>query len=137
MAMPENQTVLIVEDEPLIRRALLTLLQHRGFRTLSAETGAECLRIARARRPDVILLNIQLPDTDGWRIHDELLREPDPVTAPVIAITGFPAAISRLAALENGFAAFLEKPFRYSELLCVLQSVMRADGRAARSESAD
>lgn len=117
-------TVLIVDDEPLIRQALSSLLVRRGFETVTAASGEEALRMARERRPDVILLNMQLPDRTGWQVHDELADIPGLADVPIIAITGFPAAISRLTALQNGFAAFLEKPFRYTDLMRTLESAL-------------
>jgi len=122
--MTEPQSVLVVDDEPMIRGAIAALLRRRGYRPVVADSGEAGIRLARESRPSLILLNIQLPDRSGWEVHDEIAAEPLLRGVPIIAITGFPAAVSRLSALQNGFAGFLEKPFRYADLMDVIRQAL-------------
>jgi CheY-like chemotaxis protein len=126
--MDPTATILIVDDEPVIRHALVTLLRRHGYGTLTAETGEQGSRIARELQPHLILLNIQLPGKNGWEVQRELAADPVTQSIPVVAITGFPSGISRNAAIENGFSGFLEKPFRYSQLIAALDQVLAAPG---------
>jgi CheY-like chemotaxis protein len=136
LTMDSSITVLVIDDEPLIRRALASLLRRRGFVPLSADTGERGILLARTHSPDLVLLNIQLPDRSGWEVQDVLARDPATRDIPIVAITGFPAAVSRLSALQNGFAGFLEKPFRYADLMDSIHSALGADAVAAgRSEA--
>jgi len=134
--MVKTTTVLVIDDEPLIRSALASLLRRRGLLPLTADTGERGILLARESAPDLVLLNIQLPDRSGWEVHDVLADDPATRDIPIIAITGFPAAVSRLSALKNGFAGFLEKPFRYADLMNAIRSALGADGVIAGAPEA-
>ncbi|HZP72422.1 MAG TPA: response regulator [Gaiellaceae bacterium] len=106
--------VLVVDDDARNRKLVRDVLHASGVAVLEAETGAAAVGLAREHRPDVVLMDVRLPDLDG----DAVLRllAADPVTAdiPVVALTALSGA--RAALLAAGFAGYLEKPIDVLEL---------------------
>ena len=101
-------SVLIVDDEILIRKSLSKVLRARGFAVESASTGAEGLEKAAADRPQVMILDMRLPDTDGLSVLRQV-REIDPLLQ-VIVITAFGDVQSAVDAMKLGACDFLRKP---------------------------
>lgn len=118
-------TVLIVDDNVSSRRMYAKAMRHYGYRVLEAGDGAEGVRLARAERPDVILMDIAMPVLDAWGAMRLLQSSPSTSSIPVVALTGFTSAGDRAGALEAGFASFLPKP---CEPRRVLQEVRRLTG---------
>ncbi len=102
--------VLIVDDAPDNREAYVEYLRFRGFRTLEAGTGGEAIALARSHHPDVILLDMRLPDIDGLEVSRILRADPGLQQAKIIAVSAavFPADVA--AALASGCHVFLQKP---------------------------
>ena len=115
-------TILIVEDEPPIRRLLRTTLGANDYRTLEAGTGAEALSALRHHRPDLVLLDLGLPDVDGQRLIGEI-RKLGPVPIVVLSSRGDEAA--KVAALDSGADDYVTKPFGADELLARLRAALR------------
>src|SRR5690606_9680710 len=99
-------TVLIVDDNVSSRRMYAKAMRHYGYRVLEAGDGAEGVRLARAERPDVILMDIAMPVLDAWGAMRLLRSSPSTSSIPVVALTGFTSAGDRAGALEAGFASF-------------------------------
>jgi two-component system cell cycle response regulator DivK len=102
--------VLIVDDNEQNAKLVRDVLQAAGFRTIEAETGAEALRRASVDRPDVILLDIRLPDLDGSEVARRLKGDPRTADIPVVALTSLALAEGGEWFLEAGFDGYLEKP---------------------------
>src|SRR5512132_4430384 len=100
-------TLLIVEDDPPIRRLLRTTLGAHDYRTLEAATGAEALSALRHYRPDLVLLDLGLPDMDGLALIAKI-RESGPVPIVVLSSRGDEAA--KVAALDSGADDYVTKP---------------------------
>ncbi|MEO7272225.1 MAG: response regulator [Vicinamibacterales bacterium] len=102
--------VLIVDDALDNREAYVEYLRFRGFRTLEAGTGSEALALARAHTPDVILLDMRLPDIDGLEVSRVVRADPALRQSKIIAVSAavFPADVA--AALASGCHLFLQKP---------------------------
>ena len=102
--------VLIVDDAPDNREAYAEYLRFRGFRTLEAGTGAEAIALARSQQPDVILLDMRLPDIDGLEVSRLVRADPALHQSKIIAVSAavFPADVA--AALDSGCHVFLQKP---------------------------
>jgi DNA-binding response OmpR family regulator len=117
--------ILIVEDNELLQEAYREVLRMSGYRTVSALTGEEALRLAREQAPNLILLDIMLPDLLGWEIQQRLASDLPTRSVPVVEVSaiGDPDAPSR--AQEAGFAAFLPKPVRIAELVRQVEAVLR------------
>jgi two-component system KDP operon response regulator KdpE len=115
-------TILIVEDEPPIRRLLRTTLGAHEYRTLEAATGAEALSALRHHRPDLVLLDLGLPDIEGLALIGRI-RELSPVPIVVLSSRGEEAA--KVAALDAGADDYVTKPFGADELLARLRAALR------------
>ncbi|HEY3271316.1 MAG TPA: response regulator [Geothrix sp.] len=121
--------VLLVEDEPQMRRFLRVALEGSGYRYLEATTGGEGLALAAQHRPDVILLDLGLPDMDGL---DLMTRLREWTQTPVIVISARGQETDKIGALDVGADDYLTKPFGTGELLARIRVALRhADPGAA------
>ena len=115
-------TLVVVEDEPQIRRFLRTALGTHGYRVIEAETGHQGLIEAAARNPDLLILDLGLPDMDGVQVIRQL-REWS--TLPVIVLSARSEEMNKIAALDAGADDYLTKPFSVGELLARLRVALR------------
>jgi two-component system, OmpR family, KDP operon response regulator KdpE len=118
----DEVTILIVEDEPPIRRLLRATLGAHDYRTLEASTGAEALSALRHHRPDLVLLDLGLPDIDGQALIGRI-RQISPVPIVVLSSRGDEAA--KVAALDAGADDYVTKPFGADELMARLRAALR------------
>ncbi len=114
---PLDKTVLVVEDNDLNMKLFHDVLEADGYNILQAKDGMEGWRIAREQRPDLIIMDIQLPDVSGlevakWLKDDETLK-----SIPVIAITAFVMAGDKVKILEGGCDAYIAKPISIPDFL--------------------
>jgi two-component system, OmpR family, KDP operon response regulator KdpE len=117
-----GQRVLVVDDEPQIQRFLTVALSAAGFQVLAAETGAEALRLAATGAPDVIVLDLGLPDRDG----KDVLREIRQFSAtPVLILSARDREAEKIEALDLGADDYVEKPFGIGELTARLRAALR------------
>ena len=130
----QQRMVLIVEDEEAITTPLAEALGREGFRTEVAGTLADGLRIASAQRPDLVLLDVMLPDGSGF----DLLRELRSAGAtPVIMLTARGEEIDRVTGLELGADDYVVKPFSARELVARIRAVLRRSSAVATPVSHD
>jgi two-component system KDP operon response regulator KdpE len=122
MPSPSPTTVLIVDDERAIRRFLRSTLEAQGYAAVEAATGAEGLRAVRHHRPDLILLDLGLPDRDGLALVPELRALTD---APLLVLTVRDAEASKVEALDAGADDYVTKPFGAPELLARMRAALR------------
>jgi two-component system KDP operon response regulator KdpE len=115
-------TVLVVDDEPQIRRALVTNLKAREYEVLQAATGEEALRLAAERRPDVVILDIGLPGMDGIEVVHGIRGWSD---VPIIMLSVRRDESDKVEALDAGADDYLTKPFGMGELLARLRAALR------------
>ena len=120
--------VVLIEDEPQIRRFLRTVLPEHGYALFEAETGKQGLVEAAVRKPDVVILDLGLPDMDGVDVVGRL-REWSQV--PVIVLSARAQETDKVAALDAGADDYVTKPFGVGELLARLRVALR---RVTRSE---
>jgi two-component system KDP operon response regulator KdpE len=121
--------ILLVEDEAPIRHFLRTSLQAEGYRLIEAETAEKALRTAAQQPPDLVLLDLGLPDLDG---QDALRRFREWLHAPIIVLSARDQEKQKVAALDGGADDYLTKPFSPAELLARIRVALR---HAARLES--
>ncbi|MFF1823695.1 response regulator transcription factor [Kribbella sp. NPDC058245] len=126
--MPETR-VLVVDDEENILAMLTTTLRFAGFTVASAATGSEALEQAREFRPEVIVLDVMLPDLDGFEVCRRLRR--DGVDAPVLFLTARDAREDKVAGLTLGGDDYVTKPFDLDELVARIKVLLRR-GRSVR-----
>lgn len=114
--------VLVIDDETQIHRFLKPALEAAGYSVERADTGAEGLRLAAGRAPDVVLLDLGLPDMDGQTVLQKL-REFS--TVPVIVLSAREREQDKIAALDVGADDYVEKPFSVGELLARIRTALR------------
>ena len=125
--------ILIVDDEPAIRRAVATILGHQGFQVDAAETGERALAAVAGHRPDLILLDLGLPDIDGLDLIRQI-RERDNIPIVVLSVRG--AERDKVSALDLGADDYLTKPFGVDELLARIRVALRHAARPATGAAA-
>jgi len=118
----ENGSVLAIEDDPDVRDLLGSRLRRAGYLVHLAATGREGLRTFHQARPDVVVLDLSLPDLDGW---DVLARIRELSDAPVLVLTGRAAESDKVRGLDAGADDYLTKPFGLDELLARLRALRR------------
>jgi two-component system, cell cycle response regulator DivK len=111
------RTILVVEDQEDNRQILRDLLGSAGFRIVEAHDGAQALTVARSQRPDLILMDIQLPLVDGYEATRSIKREPELKHIPVIAVTSYALSGDEQRAREAGCDAYVAKPYSTRHLL--------------------
>lgn len=118
--------ILIVEDNEKNMKLVRDVLQFKGYTTLEATTGAGGVRLAKAHKPDLILMDIQLPDIDGVTALAQIRADPDMKRIPVVAVSAsvMPDDQQRIAA--SGFDAFVTKPINVKSFL---ETVARYAGK--------
>ncbi len=117
-----SETVLLVDDEPGILTALANVLNDEGYRTLSTRSGVEAVAIYRERRPDVVFLDVWLPDRDGLETL-QALREEDPAAA-VVMMSGHGTASTAAKAIKMGAVDYLEKPLSYDQAVETVRTAL-------------
>lgn len=122
-----QKTILVIEDNEMnmkLMRAVLNLGPYRMIEAFDAETGLE---LARQERPDMILMDIQLPGMDGLSATRIIKADKDLMEIPVIAISGFATDNDKDAAMEVGFGAYIVKPFNVKALLEQIDHLLNTD----------
>src|SRR6202789_1226086 len=121
-------TVLVVEDERKLRDFIRSYLERAGFSVLSTGSGAEAITMARAAEPDLVVLDLGLPDLSGETVAAEL-RSMSPI--PIVMLTAKAAEEDRIRGLELGADDYVTKPFSPRELVLRVQAILRRGGGAA------
>ena len=119
---PSGHHVLVIEDEQPIRRFLKASLTNEGYRVSEAVTGGEGLRMAAAGPPDLIVLDLGLPDIDG---QDVLKRLREWYTSPIIVLSARDEEPQKIRALDSGADDYVTKPFGVGELLARMRTALR------------
>jgi two-component system phosphate regulon response regulator PhoB len=128
--------ILIVEDEPDLAQVLEYNLKDKGHTVHVASRGAEGLRIAREKRPDLVLLDLMLPDIPGTEVCKQLKTDPTLRGIQVVMLTAKGEEIDRVLGFELGADDYVVKPFSVRELLLRIQAILRRSGAAAAAEPA-
>jgi two-component system OmpR family response regulator len=115
--------ILVVDDEPSIVDAVATALRYEGFEVDEAATGREALKVAEARRPDVIVLDVMLPDLDGLQVTRRLRQ--DGIRTPVVFLTARDATEDKIEGLTVGGDDYVTKPFSLEELIARVRAILR------------
>ena len=119
-----NELILIVEDNEKNLKLVRDVLQYKGYQTIEAGTGEEGVRLARARIPDLVLMDIQLPGMDGIRALGELRADPTTRAIPVIAVTASAMTHDRKKIMAAGFDGYQSKPIKVKELMDAVREML-------------
>jgi CheY-like chemotaxis protein len=120
---------LLVEDNANNRYLFTLLLQHAGFSVVVAPDGMSGLEMARTERPDVILLDIQMPEMDGYDVAQRLKQDQALLAIPLIGVSSFAMPGDREKAIKSGFVGYIEKPVdpdRFADTVRKLLETARA-----------
>ncbi len=117
-----NGKVLVVEDEPSLIETLDYSLRRQGYEVITASDGRKALDVARAQRPDLIVLDIMLPGLDGFEVCRILRQE---MSVPILMLTARTEEIDKVVGLEVGADDYLTKPFSMRELLARVKALLR------------
>ena len=117
-----KQKVLIIEDTPQNMYMLTYLLESSNYEVVQAFTGADGIALAKETNPDVILLDIQLPEMDGYTVARELRNTDGLSETPIIAVTSYAMAGDREKALESGATGYIEKPIDPDTFISQMES---------------
>lgn len=121
--------ILVVDDEEHIRQLVTLYLEKEGFAVETAGDGRAALSRVNAVRPDLVVLDLMLPELDGWQVCRELRRSPLTEALPIIMLTARDDMIDRILGLELGADDYLTKPFNPRELVARVRAVLRRTTR--------
>jgi DNA-binding response OmpR family regulator len=121
------KTVLVVDDKASVRKLVQEYLTEEGFRVVTAEDGRQALSVARHEKPDLILLDLMMPEVGGYEFMRIYTREAD---TPIIVLTAKVEETDRVLGLELGADDYVTKPFSMRELVARIRAVLRRAGRA-------
>src|ERR1044071_3880057 len=116
-----SKTVLIVEDNDLNMKLFHDLLEAHGYRILQTKDGMESLKLARQHRPDLILMDIQLPEVSGLEVTKWLKEDDDLKSIPVIAVTAFAMKGDEEKIREGGCEAYIAKPISVAGFMSTIE----------------
>jgi len=125
--------VLIVEDEPDIRDLLAFHLEREGYQVSKCRTGADALRQVRALPPDLVLLDLMLPEVNGLEVCRRLRRDPATASLPIVMLTAKGEELDRVLGLELGADDYVVKPFSPKEVVARVRAVLRRSAAAAEA----
>ena len=118
------KTILIVEDNDKNLKLARDILQHHGYTTLAAMNGLDGVALGLAQQPDLVLMDIQLPDINGFEAFARLRADPRCAHTPVVAWTASVTAGDRHRITEAGFSGFIGKPMNMRELLGTVRQLL-------------
>ena len=124
------KTILIVEDNEKNMKLVRDILRHHKYVTVEAATGEDGVRLAIDRRPDLVLMDIQLPDIDGIEALRRIRLERSLDAMPVIAVSASVMPDDQQKIVASGFDAFITKPINLKQFLATVQRLL-AEGRAS------
>jgi DNA-binding response OmpR family regulator len=126
-----RKTILVVDDEPNIVLGLRDALEFEGFRVISAERGHEAVSLARSEGPDAVILDLMLPDMNGYEVCEELRRIDAQV--PIVMLTARSQETDKIRGLDSGADDYVTKPFSVNELIARMRAIFRRAMRGSAS----
>jgi CheY-like chemotaxis protein len=128
-----NQVILVVEDDPMMQRMALKVLGSRGYHCEVAGNGREAIATAERLRPTLILMDLSLPEINGWDAARTLKANPQLASIPIIATTAHAMVGDRESALEAGCDECLTKPYEIQELVTMVARFIGPPATEAKS----
>ena len=120
-----RKRIMVVDDDKDIRKLVESILAKEGFITSGAENAADAMKKIQASRPDLVLLDLQLPDKDGFEVCKDLRNDPSTKYIPIVFLTVQNLDSYKIAGLEMGADDYITKPFNQTELLARVKAVLR------------
>jgi twitching motility two-component system response regulator PilH len=116
--------IMIVDDSPTEVHVMKTALEKHGYETVSAADGDECIMLARKMRPDLILMDVVMPGTNGFKATRTLTRDPETKRIPVVMISSKNQETDKIWGMRQGAADYLTKPVSEAELLAKTREML-------------
>jgi len=126
-----RKKILIIEDEPHIVLGLTDALEFEGFQVVSASKGKDGVLLARQEKPDAVLLDLMLPDTNGFKVCEELRRTD--AFVPILMLTARGQEVDKIRGLDAGVDDYVTKPFSVGELIARIRAIFRRAARPTES----
>jgi CheY-like chemotaxis protein len=120
----EKTRILIMEDDDDTQGMVRFLLEYKGYDVLVAKDGKHGLEIAHQEKPDLILLDLAMPEMDGWSVAHKLKEDPATTEIPVIAVTAYTMSSDRRKALNAGCDGFISKPMNVPEFIAEVEKFL-------------
>ena len=124
MKETETRTILIVDDEDDVLDLLTVVFEKEGFRTLVAADGKSALTLAYENTPDLILLDVMMPEMDGWQVLRALKVESRTATIPVAMVSARTEGRDKIIGLQEGAISYVEKPFSPARVVAEVRSIL-------------
>src|SRR5215475_7429493 len=109
-------TILVADDDPQILSMVAMRLESRGYTVLSARDGDEALQLARSRRPDLVVLDVMMPQMNGWEVARALRQDPQLQKVGIVMLTAIGEHINELTSPLYGADEYIDKPFDFTDL---------------------
>lgn len=122
--MKVDKKILVVDDEPHILRSVEYILSREGYTVLTATNGEEGIQVAKAEKPDLILLDIMIPKIDGYQVCRMLKSDPHMGEVYIIMLTAKGQDVDRVIGFESGADDYIGKPFSPKKLLAMAREVL-------------
>jgi two-component system, OmpR family, alkaline phosphatase synthesis response regulator PhoP len=126
-----SQRILVVDDDKQIVRLVQSYLEQAGYAVLTAADGTTALRIIRTERPDLVVLDLMLPDQDGWSVTRAVRGDASMASLPIIMLTARVEDTDKIVGLEIGADDYIAKPFNPRELVARVRAVLRRGSGAS------
>lgn len=130
-----KRTILLIEDNEQNLYLTTFLLEQNGFKVVPARSGAEGIELAGRIQPALIILDIQLPQMDGYAVARELRQTPALKDVPIVAVTSYAMVGDRERALEAGYNGYIEKPINPDTFISQIEKYLKAQPAGEGSES--
>jgi DNA-binding response OmpR family regulator len=128
--------VVCVEDEPEMIDLIRLILSRKGFEVIGANGGVQGLEAIRAEKPDVVLLDLMMPEMDGWQVYQQLKADPATAEIPVIVVTAKAQNIDKVLGLHIAKVDdYIPKPFALQELVDRIEAVLKRSKQAQQAAS--
>ena len=122
-----KKKILIVDDNQDLRQVLQVQLEHRGYETILARSGKQAVDIATAQLPDLILMDIRMPEMDGFQATRLIRQNPKTRSIPILAVTVLETHEERELCLQSGCDDYIPKPFTFSLLFSHIEKLLKQD----------
>ncbi len=130
MAESEKKHVMVVDDEAKIAQLLKTYLESFGYEVEMQYSGMAALDAAKEHQPDLVILDLKLPDISGFEVSDHLREVYSQDTLPILMLTSMDRAEDREKGFEHGANAYMGKPFDFSEVVLQVENLLKGAGPA-------
>lgn len=131
-----KELILVIDDEEHILELIKYNLEKEGYRVITCETGEEGFRVMEKEKPDLLILDLMLPGTDGLEVCKRIRREDITTNLPIIMLTAKGEEIDKVVGLETGADDYLTKPFSIRELIARARAILRRSARSPQEPDA-